>query len=186
MSRNWFINGESMVYVKGPAGSLIANLQELGLSDNPIQITMVPKHKDINLDAWGEAPADVQFKLAEVIITMGLIHFDPLILMDCVRLSMGGAAQFGRMARAGTLMGGAVPRFHASNKLVGVTIASPQEGLPWRFLTCYLAQPIGQWPLGTEKSVVQLQFRCIPYTYDPWQGGAGASNWVLFDNIPDS
>lgn len=186
MSRSFYINGESLVYVKGAAGTNIASLSELALSDNPITVTVIPKHKDIIVDAWGEAPPEVQFKLAEVIVNIPMIHFDATVFEECVRLAMGGATNPGQMARAGTLMGGGVTRFAAGNKYISLNIVSPQASRPWRFLSAYLTQPIGQWPLGTEKSVVQTQWRVIPYTTDPYGAGVGAQNYTLWDRNLDS
>lgn len=185
MARTVFVNGESMVYVKGAAGTNIANISELGLSDNPIAITLNPRHKDVNLDAWGEAPMDVQWKLMDVQISIPLLQFDLAVLKECVRLSMGGANAAGRMGRAGTLLGNGLGRFVAGNKYVGLNIASPVGQNPWRFYFAYLVAPM-TFPTGTEKTTVRTEWRAIPYTTDPWQAGAGALNYPIFDFTLDS
>ena len=94
MPRDFYINGETMVYVKGRADSLLLGTrQELGLSDGMIRVIPDFRHHELNVDAWGEAPVDVQFMLATVTISMTLIHFDEAVLDDCVQESMGGAGE---------------------------------------------------------------------------------------------
>jgi hypothetical protein len=186
VARRIVVNGESLVYVKGPAGSAIANLSELGLSDNPIVISIQPSHKEVLLDAWGDVPLDVQTMNTQATCTMTLIQFDPDVVEEIARLSMGGASATGRVARAGTLLGNGLARFAAGNNYFGLNIASPVGQRPWRFFTTYMPQPAVQWPLGAEKTVVTLSFRAIPYTEDPWRGGIGAQNFPLYDNTLDT
>lgn len=187
MSRAFQVNGEAMIYVKGPQGSLIANLSELGLSDNPVRIQLNPRFGDISLDAWGGPggpPAEIQRKLSDAIVTFSLIHFDPIILGECTRLAMGGTVE-GRTSRAGALMGNGTVRFAASNSFIGLNIASPVGQRPWRFYFAHLQAPIGDYPVGAEKTVVAQNWRAVPYTTDPWNGGLGASDYVLFDHVLD-
>ena len=186
MARAWYINGESMVQVKGPAGTLLANVQQLGLSDGPIRVQPKFIHKDIQVDAWGQTvPPEVQFMLAEVSISMNLVNVDVPVLQQCIQEAMGGALVYGQLARAGTLMGGNVVQYNANNHYISLGILSPVGGIPYRFITSYLTgQPL-EIPLGTEKSVFQLNWRCIPWTLDPWQGGTGAQNYPLWDNNVD-
>lgn len=186
MSRQVYINGESMVYVKGPAGSLIANLTELGLAQNQVVITLMAHHDEIMADAWGKAPFDIQTKLARVNVSMDLIHFDRLILEECNRLSMGGGNAIGRIGRAGTLLGGGVAVGQTGNNFIRLNIASPVGQVPWRFFASYIPGGTPQFPVGAEKTVAQMQWTCIPYTTDPWQGGSGAANFPLFDHVLDS
>jgi hypothetical protein len=172
-----------MVTVKGRSDSAIAAVSQLGLADSPITITPTFKFKDVNVDAWGMAPAEVQWMLAEAAISMRLINFDRAVLDACVALSMGGGQpSVGQMARAGTLMGGNVPLFSPGNNYITLNILSPVDGKPWRFFTSYLAERPMEYPLGTEKSIVQLTWRAIPWTLDPWNGGLGATNVALWDN----
>lgn len=187
MTRAYYINGESMVSVKGNSNSAIASIQQLGLSDGPIQVTFSFKHKDIQVDAWGGVvPPEVQVMLAEARISMTLVHFDNDILESCFRESLGGAASYGALARAGTLMGGNAARFAPTNHYIGLNILSPVEGQPYRFLYAYLAEQPLVFPLGTEKSLVQLNWRSIPWTIDPWNNGNGAAGTLLFDNTLDT
>lgn len=186
MARDFQINGECLVTVKGAAGSGIATLQELGLAADPITVTPVFKHKDINVDAWGEAPAEVQWMLAEVFINMTLIHFDQSILDICIRESMAGAAAIGQMKRAGARMGNNTARFNASNHYVGLNLSSPVQGKPWRFFFTYMPSSPLVVPLGVEKKIIQVGWRCIPYTQDPYGSGTGAENYQLWDHSADS
>ncbi len=176
--RDFFINGESMVSVKGPSGSLIASITQLGLSDGQIPVNFENAFDDLNVNAWGKQPVDVQ--------SMTLIHFDPAVLNECYRLSQAGAAAAGVLNRAGTRMGGGFARFAPGNNYIGLNILSPVEAAPYRFYFAYLTTNPLDFPLGTEKSVVTLNWRCIPYTQDPWQNGFGAQGTVWFDRLTDS
>ena len=51
MARGFVVNGPTMVYVKGRVGSAIQVLTELGLTQDPIQVTLDYRHKDIKVDA---------------------------------------------------------------------------------------------------------------------------------------
>lgn len=186
MSRVVYVNGETMVYVKGNTASPIANISELGLAESPIRVTLDSRYLDVQVDAWGgEIPIDVQNRLSAINVSMSLVHFDPAVLEACVEESMG-ASTFGVLARAGNLMGGNAPRFNPLNHYIGLNLASPVGLRPWRFYFAYLVGPPMDWPLGTERSVVTLNWRAVPYTQDPWNGGLGASGYVLFDRTLDT
>lgn len=198
MARDFQINGEALVEVLGATGTAVSSIQELGLAEGPIQVTLNGRHADILVDAWGGAvPADVQWMLADAFITMNLIHFDREILEECLRLAWGGGggttSTDGVLARAGVRLGApvggpAAARFAAGWKYVSLNISAPQSSsYPWNFRNSYIhGSPA--YPLGTEKSVVQLQWRCVPYTRDPYgdttQGGStggGAGGHILFN-----
>ena len=186
MARDFQIPGECLVQVKGMAGTGIGSLAELGLSADPITVTPRFRHKDMNVDAWGEAPADVQFMLAEAFISMNLVHYDESVLDVCLRESMGGGAGPGTFPRAGTRLGGGVGRFVTGNHYIGLNITSPVQGKPWRFYFTYLADTPIRKTLGVEKSIVQVNFRAVPYTTDPYGGGTGAAGTVLWDHTLDT
>ncbi len=162
----------------------------MGLSDGPIRPSPVCKHRAIHVDAWGGAAgaeAETQFMLAEVMIPMTLIHFDMSVLRTCIGESMGGSVVDGTLQRAGVRLGGNSPRFAANNHYIGLNITSPDGGLPWRFYFCYLMGTPAVIPLGTEKSVVQLNWKCIPFTQDPYgSNGLGANGFVLYDHVLDT
>ena len=191
MARGFVINGESLILVKGRADSGIGALSELGLTDGPILVKPDYRHMDIQVDAYGgEVPPEVQYKLAFATVTMSLVHFDPAILAICQMESQAGAPSEGQVGRAGALMGNGVARFAAGgtlgNHYIGVNITSPVIGRPWRFLTAYMTGPPLQYPLGTERSVVVVNWRAIPYQIDPYGGGVGAYGQYIYDRTLDT
>lgn len=197
MSRSYVVNGESLVYVKGNSNSSIASLTQLGLAMDKVTITPNFRHQDIQVEAWGGSAgtaAETQFMLADMTVHMNLVHFDPTVVRECVRLSMGGAPVEGQFPHAGTLMGGNVVRFQPGNNYIGLNIASPIGQLPWRFYFSYLAQQPFSWPLGVEKTILMLNWRIMPFpsnsASDPAniQGGTilGAQGNVLYDHVLDT
>jgi hypothetical protein len=185
MSRNIFINGETMVYVKGASDTPLAVLQELGLSDAAVSVVPEIFHQDINVDAWGRAPIDIQILNGVVNISMTLVHFDRDYLATCLALSMGSLT-LGAVGRSGVRMGGGLARFAAGNSLISLNLASPVGLVPWRFFSAYLTGPPLEFPLGVERSIVRLNWRAIPYVPDPWQGGVGSTNFPLYDHVLDN
>lgn len=178
MAREFIFNGESLVRVKGGAhyGSRpIAVLSELGLTSDQIKVTPKFSHIDIRCDDFGpEIPAEVMYHLADVRISMTLIHYDREVLNVCIAESMAGAPLSlgptivpfaGTLNPAGTMMGGNLPLFSSGNHYISLNIASPEIHKPWRFPTCYLAQSPVEIPLGTQASMVVLNWRAIPYTH---------------------
>lgn len=188
MGRDIYINGETMVNVKGNSGSAIGSLTQLGLTDPQgiVTITLNYNHDDILVDAFGpNVPMDEQVFLSDAEITMTLVHFDEAVLEECLRLSLA-APVFGQLSRAGTRMGANNARFAVGNSYIGLNIASPVAAKPWRFLTAYLTGPPVSWPLGTKRSLVSLKWRAVPYVQDPWGGGTGSQGVVLFDRTADT
>lgn len=171
MARDYFINGESLVKVSNQA---IGGVQELGLTDSPIQLSFQPHHMDIRVDAMGgQVPPDIQFMSMEARISMSLIHFDLSVLNACISASNAGGG-LGTMPRAGSLMGGGVALGAAGNNYITVGITSPVAANPFKFYACYLTDY--PWPLGTEKSVVHITWRAIAYAVDP-QTALGVVVW---------
>src|SRR5438094_866491 len=142
--RDLYVNGETLALVKGRSDSAIANLSELGLPADPIRITPIFNHMDVNADAFGRAPFECQWMLAELQVSMTLVHFDRGVLNACIALSMGGdVGTVGAMARAGKRMGNNLPRFGVGtgpgnlgtvgNSFIGLQLTAPQGGIPWQF-----------------------------------------------------
>jgi hypothetical protein len=189
MTRDVIINGETMLAVKSSAFALT----NLGLAEAPVRISFEYKHEDINLDAHGRAPLDMQFMLEAAHVTANLIHFDPTVLRACMALAaasagailQGGTGVEGSFPRAGTRLGGGLPQFAAGNSLISLNLSSPVLVLPWRFFYTHLVEAL-EWPLGNERSVVNVHFRAIPYMVDPWNGGLGALSTQLYDHGTDS
>lgn len=187
MPRDFFVNGDSMVYVKGAAGSGIQNRQELGLAIDQVQITPIFHHKDITLNNWGSmAPAEVQAHLAEILVSMTLVDIDMDVLNTCMRESLGGTSVNGTLKRAGTRLGNRAARFAANNHYIGLNIASPTGQRPWRMYFSYLTNNPVVMPLGSDKSEVSLNWRVVPYTTDPWGAGLGSEGLVIYDHVLDT
>lgn len=159
----------------------------MGLAVDRITIQPNFRHRDITLDAWGgEVPAEVQAMLFDVNISMALVYFDNTVKDVCLQLSIGGAGAIGQTTRAGTLLGNGVGRFAVGNNYIGLNIASPIGQKPWRFYFTYLTGPPMEYPLGTEKTIMVLNWRAIPYVVDPWRGGLGATNYPIWDHSLDA
>jgi len=183
MARDIFQNGEALFTVRGAAGSSIASVSELGVTEGPIQYSPEFQHLEVSADPWGNRlPFEVQFMLAAVNITATLVHFDPDILDACLKESMGGASATGTLTRAGQRLGGNVALYAADNHFFSVGISSPVAGKPYTFLACYMPGTPITFPLGTERSLVSVTFRCIPHATDPYNGGSGAEGKVLWNN----
>lgn len=181
-----------MVLVKGMAGSTIATISELGLPQQQIPVTPEIFDDDIKLEAWGEAPADVQIMLGTVSLSIILAHFDANVLAECVRLSMAAPAE-GQLPNTGQRMGNNLARFAAGNRWIGLNLSAPVSGTPWRFFYAKLTGQPYSWPLGAKRSYVMTNWKVIPYTQDPYGGitgtaGAGttAQGLALWDHTLDT
>ena len=183
MARDIFLNGESLVTVRGSSSSLISSVQELGLAVGPIRITPNYMHQPINVDAWGQAPMDMQFMLETANISMTLVHFDRTILASCLAESKGGALTEGQLTRAGTRLGSNNTLYSAGCHFISLGITSPVGGLPWRFFTTFMTGPPMEFPLGVERALVVTNWLAIPGVGDPWQGGLGAAGAYIFDHV---
>ena len=190
MARDFFINGESMVSVRGAAGTSIATVQQLGLADSPIVVTLDGRYLDVIVNAWGtDLPAEVQYMLSSANISMTLVHVDRSILDVCLQESMGGIAAGGttdgggvttpgQVSRAGARLGNNAARFAATNHYISLGIQSPVASKPWTFYYTYLTGPPMEHPLGVERSIIRVNFRAIAFTNDPWGGGTAQPNTV--------
>lgn len=189
MARDFQINGQCLVYVKGCSSSAIGNLSELGLTTDQIRVTPVFRTRDIDVNAWGDVPPEIQFKLAEVRISMTLVHFDYDVLNACLTESMAGAPALGQLPMAGARMGNNKARFGANpngNHYIGLNLTSPVGGRPWCFLYSMLTNPPVDIPLGTDRTAVVCNWRAIPYTQDPWNGGNGSYGVALWTHVLDT
>jgi hypothetical protein len=190
MARDLFINGPTLVTVKGCPATGIATMQELGLSDNPIRMQFNTRHMDVHVDAYGgEVPFEIQSKLTDVIIDMTLMHVDYTILEVCLAESMGGLGAVGPgvLPVAGQRLGNNVGRFSTSWHFIELGLTSPVGLIPWRFSNCYLTGQPYEIPLGTERSIMKMQWRCIPYAVDPYAAGGvyggGTLLYQMWDHI---
>ncbi len=174
MVRDFYINGEAMVSVKGSVNSFLSTIQELGLTSDAILISPNYVHKDLTADGFGPfIPNDVRWMLGDVNIRMKLIHFDSPVLDCCLAESTGGnhlipgfLANPGILSPAGVILGNGCQQFASGNHFISLNIAVADNTLDtpaWHFPSAYLAQPPMAFPLGTEKSIVELNWRAIPY-----------------------
>lgn len=196
MARQFNIAGQSLVQVIGPAGSLfpgtwgppvgpgLAGGAQLGLSVDPIEVTVLINSEPVIVDAYGKNnPIDEQVYGGEAMMRMNLVHFDPVFLGEVVRLSLGGTAE-GLLGTAGHLRGNNSVLGSSTNRLMCLSITSPLGNfLPYTFHAAYLKdQPI-RFPFGAERTIVQLEWRALAYTIDPWNGGAGSLGAPLYSRI---
>lgn len=168
MARDFFINGPCMVEVKGGAhcSGTIAVRSELGLTSDPIRVTPAFHHKDLKADDFPNAPPEVLWNLADARIKMTLINCERSILDTCIQEGTGGgadAALAGTLSPAGMPMGGLKPLYASGNHYIGIILSSPIIGLPYLFPSCYLAEQPFEIPLGAGASLIQLNWRAIPY-----------------------
>ncbi len=199
-TRDYFIPGQSMVYVQQVGNTAL----QLGLSDQQIQFTPTYRDEDIQVNAWGgQVPPEVQQMGAEVQFSMTLIHFDQAVLRGCLGLASAGTKQYTNATTGNSLAGaeGVMPAPGARLAGSWVTLGCycPATTFPtqtgtfnwWRFP---MAKIVGNllWPIGAEKSIVRLQWRCLPAplvgglltlsSFDPWNSGNGMQGAVLWDH----
>lgn len=188
MSRQYYVNGLAMVFVKGyPAGALDTGLNELGLSIDQITITINTKHKEVMVDDFGGidgVPPELLWMGATATIDMTLIHFDHEILETVLAASMASTNEDnGTFAGIGTPMGGGRrlgPTAFAVNQ--GINIADPTvpqqhylrlyidyddinelNAKPWQFPTSLMSGPPLIYPVGTKATAAVLRWKAIPY-----------------------
>jgi hypothetical protein len=185
--RDFQIFGESLVTVLGngalaaprSSSSPEAGLWELGLTSEKITITPRFYHQEIHCDDFGHSvPAELMWNLADVNIRMTLIHYDSVVLNDCFIESMAGGKSKdalpipGTMAACGTMMGGykdvGEPGCHyislnIISALIGGDLLGSQLPDNWHFRAAYISTPPLEIPIGTEKTIVVLNWRAIPY-----------------------
>lgn len=173
MAREYMVFGECMVKVRGPAGSIIEEITELGLASESIRLTPRYNHLDILTDDFGpNVPVEVLSHLADANLQMTLVHYDPQILDYCMYLAMGGRGPIsstndwdGSLSPAAVPLGLGAPLHDEINNYVSVYLvpASYTTTVPYRFPACYLdAKPL-EIPFGTERTLVKLNWRVIPY-----------------------
>lgn len=180
MSRRYVINGESLVIVKGETNAQhISEPTELGLTAGAVTISFAPRHKEVHVDDYGrEVPAEVLPMMSTADIHMTLAHFDYGAAEECLTESMGGVSFLFPGGEAedvgsevveyyfdtgGRPLGNGYPLYASGNHYVSVEIRSPVERRPWLFHSCYLTgQPV-KIPLGSERTLLEMHWRAIPY-----------------------
>ncbi len=192
MGKSFQVNGESLVTIRfgahmypnapPPPFTRIPAPVQLGLTSDSISITPRYVHNDISADDYGgKIPAEISCSIADASINMTLVVYDNTVLDACLAESMGGTAYqvlptaqnifnipgvsyyAGAMSPAGSLLGNGLPLLSSGNHFMSLNILSPQQNYPWRFPSAYLTGPPVKIPLGTERSLVSLNWRAIPY-----------------------
>lgn len=208
MSRDFVINGECLALLKFGAHvlgtSLATNngnsaLFELGLTSDSIKITPNYAHRDVLTDSFGpDMPAEVHWQLADVTIALRLIHYDKRVLQASLVESTGyngGIFTDGTLPPAGSPLGNYVAPLASGCFYQSLNLTSPVLGQPWRFRTCYQNGPPVMIPIGTEKTIAEVNFRAVPYRapvlgtlrsgYSPYTELI-SSGVVLFDHTLDT
>lgn len=193
VGRDYYLNGPTLVQVKGMVGTAIETLTELGTCMD--KIVVIPRfvHQDIKVDDFGPTiPPEIMALLMDVTIRMTLVNFDAAALEACIQESLGGTpdgGEFGTLPGAGIPLGGGVNRFEQGNHYIGLNLSSLLEN-NWRFKHCYLPEQPVEWPLGSEHSLVKMTWRCIPYTSPKDSTGQPtelvSQGVVLFDRTLDT
>lgn len=144
---------------------------ELGLSVDPILISLEFKHKSLRADDFGEVPPEIMWMMGTATIKMNLINLDMAVLDYCVAEAMGGyqeldpsfwaGSAFGK-APCGSVLGGSRPMFEKGNHFISLNLTSPGANFPWRFRASYLEDHV-EYPLGTDTTAARLLWKAIPY-----------------------
>lgn len=201
MPRDYIIYGETMVKVKGNGAlsatlaggtDFLATLWELGLATEGVRIIPRFIHQDIHVDDFGpNIPAEVMCMMADCRIEMTLIHYDALVLDACITESLGSSKfPSGTLAPAGQTLGRGLPLFSSGCHYISLSLAASRLVSPWRFPTSYLDSHPLIIPIGTERTIVNLSWRAIPYK--PLMPNFGqseeimSSGAVLWDFFQDS
>lgn len=187
MSRQYQPFGESLINVRfgnhadlGLQGtSSVSNsgnpLYELGLATDKIDLSLNLRSNEIKYVEWGsEIPAEIMGNVKDAIVSFTLIHYDRSVLDYCIGEAQGGVTYLapgnpiglytdpGSNVIPGALLGNNCAFQASGNHFVTLNILSTDATYPWRFLTCYLMNPL-QLPLSVRASETRCQFRAIPY-----------------------
>lgn len=167
MPRGWFINGDSMIRVKGGlhmSGGRIGVLSELGLAKDQIKITPRIGYEEVNPTGWGVSPADLNTQGGEILISCTLIDIDYDVLKVCENESRAVEVD-GTLAPTGEFLGGLKSVHSSGNHFFTLNISSPVEQRPIRFLSVAMHETPYVLPLGNDASEVEVTFRAIPYMF---------------------
>jgi len=202
MARDIQVNGETLVNVRFGAHVPVSvsnipgsstNLSQLGLSSDPIKITYEFYHQDLRADDFGpNCPPDVQSMMATVKIGMRLVHYDKTILDYCTAAAMGGIRLIGGapqlpgvMEPAGKMLGANRTYLASGYHFIGLNLVSAITS-GYHFPAAYLETPPYVVPLGTERSIVDLNWRAIPYQRPNLSGDVISSGVILWNYTLDT
>lgn len=195
MSRDFAINGETLVKLKGSVNSFLNDPVELGLASDSIVVSFDYQHKPVFVDDFGPyVPAEQRVMMATADIRMNLIHYERDYLQAALAESLGGqyisligGTPGGILNPAGTLLANGLRQFASGNHYISLNLLSPVYSTPWRFPTTFLCETPVEIPLGTSVSILKLHFKAVPYLnrvtfYDvgtsvSGQAAGGTLNW---------
>ena len=174
MTRAYQVFGEFIISV---SGGQFSGKQELGLTSDPWRLHPRYVHRDVTTDGFGPVvPVETLWDMADALVSLTLVHYDQGILDQCMRAAMGGGgydagnpggggAMDGFLGQAGRPMGLGAALGSTENQYTTVYIEPTADGtiLPYRFRACYLDGRPLEVPYGSERSLVKLNWRCIPY-----------------------
>jgi hypothetical protein len=178
VAREFYVFGEFIVKVRGgTVEDENGNDQaELGLTTDKVRVFPVYHHQDVYTDDYGpNVPVETLWGMSEARIFMDLVHYDTDVLDQCMALAAGVDESLtplypdeldGLAGPAGRPMGAGLPLYDANNNYLSVYLI-PANFLsakrPYRFKACYIDSRPLEIPLGTERTMVRLSWRCIPY-----------------------
>lgn len=208
MARSYTIYGEHIVKIYSGSTNFTftetsGQIVELGLTDNITRIQPIFHHQDIHVDDFGnKAPAEVMSMMAECRIEMTLVHYDPTVLSCCLWDAKGfngigtdlgfEALNEGACGAAGTLMGGGRDVGHEDNRYSELFLIFPKtdevtmsQRQPYVFHACYLDSRPLEIPISTERSLVKLSWRAIPYdTFASGSNEIRSSGSIIWSRPP--
>lgn len=173
----------------GGRGKALHLVNELGLAQGPIKISLIGHHEDMRIDGFGsKAPADVMFDYAEARIDMNLIHYNPSLLELCYNESMAGNVTNQGLTPPGTPLGRGNVLYESGCNYLGLTLWPATQarfeidltfgGLivadyartligsgAWTFFASYITMQPQAIPLTTKVSVVDVSWRGIVYAH---------------------
>lgn len=201
MGRDFQVDYEVMVRVKGSVQSYIFEPMDLGLCSEGISITPAWKHKDINVDDFGpDVPAEILCMMAEVSISIPLIHYDPDVLNACLSESLGGFQTTtgendnilipapGIMMPAGTPLGGGVELYGSGNHYISLSLCSAISGGSFHFPAAFMTKAPMTLKLGQKTRIAMTTWRAIPYVsfaQNAGPEGISSSGVILWDTDID-
>lgn len=166
MALDLFQAGEVLVTVKGAGGSALASVQQLGYCESAPSWNPSWQGLDVIVNAFGQGPAEVQQMALMATLSLPLVYFDAAVLDAMISESTGGAGA-GANSYAGKRLGGGQPLYSAGCHFFSIGLSSPVAAKPYTFLACHLTgQPIS-FPVGAERSIVQVNLRAISYNPTP-------------------
>jgi hypothetical protein len=107
----------------------------------------------------------------EVSLRMTLVHYDPIVVGACIAHAVGAAPELGLIGEAGTLGAAGTPLL-AKGHALRVNLICGNDS-PWRFYKCYLDGNPFEAPLGVERTLLQINWRCLPVAQSGFVLGRG-------------